>query len=328
MFDGKTILITGGTGSFGRAFTKEIISNFNPLKIIVFSRDEIKQWQMAKDFSDNRIRYFLGDVRDRERLARAFKDVDYVVHAAALKIVTSAEYDPFEYVKTNIIGAMNVIDIAIDRQVEKVVALSTDKACLPVNLYGGTKLVSDKLFISGNGYSGADGTKFSVVRYCNVMGSRGSVIPLFSSQISTGVITITDERMTRFMVTLKQGVEIVLHAFEDMQGGEVYVKKVPSIKIIDLVSAMSSSSKINRIGIRPGEKLHEHMISSEDAPFTYEYKEYYKIVPATNSPESNRKLTIGGRAVPNGFCYSSDQNDDWMSKNEIRNWLKENEFTE
>ena len=328
MFDGKTILITGGTGSFGRAFTKQIISNFNPLKIIVFSRDEIKQWQMAKDFSDNRIRYFLGDVRDRERLARAFTDVDYVVHAAALKIVPRAEYDPFEYVKTNIMGAMNVIDIAIDRRIEKVVALSTDKACLPVNLYGGTKLVSDKLFISGNGYSGANGTKFSVVRYGNVMGSRGSVIPLFNSQILTGVITITDERMTRFMVTLKQGVEIVLHAFKDMQGGEVYVKKVPSIKIIDLVSAMSSSSKIDRIGIRPGEKLHEYMISSEDAPFTYEYKEYYKIVPATNSPESNSKLTIGGRAVPNGFCYSSDQNDDWMSKNEILNWLKENEVNE
>ena len=328
MFDGKTILITGGTGSFGRAFTKQIISNFNPLKIIVFSRDEIKQWQMAKDFSDNRIRYFLGDVRDRERLARAFTDVDYVVHAAALKIVPRAEYDPFEYVKTNIMGAMNVIDIAIDRRIEKVVALSTDKACLPVNLYGGTKLVSDKLFISGNGYSGANGTKFSVVRYGNVMGSRGSVIPLFNSQILTGVITITDERMTRFMVTLKQGVEIVLHAFKDMQGGEVYVKKVPSIKIIDLVSAMSSSSKINRIGIRPGEKLHEHMISPEDAPFTYEYKEYYKIVPATNSPEANSKLTTGGRAVPSGFCYSSDQNDNWLSKDEILNWLRENEVAE
>ena len=207
MFDDKTILITGGTGSFGQAFAKHILSNFDPKKIIVFSRDEIKQWEMAKNFPDPRIRFFLGDVRDRDRLSRAFSGVNYVVHAAALKIVPSAEYDPFEAIKTNIFGAMNVIDIAIDRNVDKVVALSTDKACLPINLYGGTKLVSDKLFISGNQYSSQDSTKFAVVRYGNVMGSRGSVIPLFRSQIAKGFVTITDERMTRFMVTLTQGIE-------------------------------------------------------------------------------------------------------------------------
>ena len=327
MFDGKIILITGGTGSFGQAFTKNILSNFNPLKIIIFSRDEMKQWEMARNFPDSRIRFFLGDVRDKERLSRALFGVDYVVHAAALKIVPSAEYDPFESVKTNIIGAMNVIDVAIDRRVDKVVALSTDKACLPVNLYGGTKLVSDKLFISGNQYSRPDSTRFAVVRYGNVMGSRGSVIPLFRSQISQGFVTITDERMTRFMVTLQQGIETVLLAFQDMQGGELYVRKVPSMKIVDVVSALDDTVKLKFIGIRPGEKLHEQMISKEDAAYTFEYEDYYKILPATVTAEITNVRTKGGKRVHDGFYYSSDQNIDWMSKETIRQWLKENEST-
>ena len=323
MFEKKTILITGGTGSFGKAFVRHVLDNFNVSKVIVFSRDEMKQWDMSRDFPDDRVRFFLGDVRDKQRLKRAFSGVDFVVHAAALKIVPSAEYDPFESVKTNIIGAMNVIDVAIDQGVKKVVALSTDKACLPVNLYGGTKLVSDKLFISGNHYSAPAGTRFSVVRYGNVMGSRGSVIPLFRSQIPKGTVTITDKRMTRFMVSLLQGIEMVLLAFQDMTGGETYVKKIPSIKIIDLISAMSSNSKLNIkvIGIRPGEKLHEQMISKEDAPFTYEYNHYYKILSATNSTELNDSLIRGGRAVDDAFCYSSDQNSDWVSKDQMQTWL-------
>ena len=327
MFDGKTILITGGTGSFGQAFTKHILSNFDPKKIIIFSRDEMKQWEMAKNNPDPRIRFFLGDVRDRDRLSRAFFGVNYVVHAAALKIVPSAEYDPFETVKTNIIGAMNVIDIAIDRNVEKLVALSTDKACLPINLYGGSKLVSDKLFISGNQYSRPESTKFAVVRYGNVMGSRGSIIPLFRSQISKGFVTITDERMTRFMVTLQQGIETVVLAFQDMQGGEMYVKKVPSMKIVDVVSAMDDTVELRVIGIRPGEKLHEQMISKEDAAYTFEYEDYYKIIPATVSSEIAKARTKGAKPVHDGFYYSSDQNPDWMPKDRICRWLEENEST-
>ena len=324
MFDDKAILITGGTGSFGQAFTSYLLSNFNPSKVILFSRDEMKQWEMSTKFNDARLRFFLGDVRDKERLSRAFSGVNFVVHAAALKIVPSAEYNPFEAVKTNIVGAMNVIDTAIDRKVEKVVALSTDKACLPINLYGGTKLVSDKLFISGNQYSRPDSTKFAVVRYGNVMGSRGSVIPLFYSQIRNGFVTLTDNRMTRFMVTLQQGIETVVLAFKDMTGGELYVKKVPSMKIIDLVNAMDNSVKIKVIGIRPGEKIHEQMISNADAPFTYEYKDYYKIFPSTNGRELNNALKVGGKAVQNDFQYSSDQNKDWMTTEAVQKWLAEN----
>ena len=325
MFDGKVILVTGGTGSFGKTFVKHLLSNFNPLKVIIFSRDEMKQWEMAGNISDSRIRFFLGDIRDKERLYRAFSGVDYVVHAAAQKIVPTAEYNPFEAVKTNIIGAMNIIDVAIDRKVDKLVALSTDKACLPINLYGGTKLISDKLFISGNQYSRPNSTKFSVVRYGNVMGSRGSVIPLFRSQIPKGFVTITDERMTRFMVTLEQGIEMVILALQDMQGGEMYVRKVPSMKIIDIVHAMTDSIDLRFIGMRPGEKLHEHMIAREDAAFTYEYKNYFKILPATNSVEVNKLLTEGGKFVDGDFYYSSDKNSDWMTKSALRKWLIENE---
>ena len=322
MFENKTLLITGGTGSFGQALTKKILNDFDIKKIIIFSRDEIKQWQMMQLFDDRRLRFFLGDVRDRSRLYRAFFEVDYVVHAAALKIVPSAEYDPFETVKTNVFGAMNVIDAAIDNKVKKLVALSTDKACLPVNLYGGTKLISDKLFVAGNNYSSDKSTKFSVVRYGNVMGSRGSVIPLFLKQASQGKVTITDKRMTRFMVTLEQGVEIVLNALGDMQGGETYVKKVPSMKIVDLARAISKSVDFEVIGIRPGEKLHEQMISKEDGKFTFEYSDYYKILPAINSSISNVKLIGQGIPVDENFYYSSELNSDWMSSNDIQKWIE------
>ncbi|MDB2530330.1 UDP-N-acetylglucosamine 4,6-dehydratase (inverting) [Paracoccaceae bacterium] len=326
MFNNKNILITGGTGSFGNAFVRHLLNNFNFNKLIIFSRDEMKQWKMSQDLQDPRIRFFLGDVRDRNRLYRAFREIDYVVHAAALKIVPSAEYDPFEVVKTNIFGAMNVIDAAIDNNVSKVVALSTDKACLPVNLYGGTKLISDKLFVSGNSYSAPQSAKFSVVRYGNVMGSRGSVIPLFISQTLNGYITITDERMTRFMVSLDQGVQMVLKAFQDMRGGETYVKKVPSMKVLDVKLAISKDAKVRITGIRPGEKLHEQMISKEDAPFTYEYHDYYKILPAINTIEKNKKLIDGGKAVADDFIYSSDNNSEWMSTEMLKTWLSKNGF--
>ena len=326
MFNNKNILITGGTGSFGNAFVRHLLNNFNFNKLVIFSRDEMKQWKMSQDLQDPRVRFFLGDVRDRNRLYRAFREIDYVVHAAALKIVPSAEYDPFEVVKTNIFGAMNVIDAAIDNNVSKVVALSTDKACLPVNLYGGTKLISDKLFVSGNRYSAPQSAKFSVVRYGNVMGSRGSVIPLFISQALNGYITITDERMTRFMVSLDQGVQMVLKAFQDMHGGEIYVKKVPSMKIFDVKLAISKDAKVRITGIRPGEKLHEQMISHEDAPFTYEYPDYYKILPAINTIEKNKKLIDGGKAVADDFIYSSDSNSEWMSTEMLKTWLSKNDF--
>jgi UDP-N-acetylglucosamine 4,6-dehydratase/5-epimerase len=326
MFNEKNILITGGTGSFGNAFVRHLLNNFTFNKLVIFSRDEMKQWKMNQELQDPRIRFFLGDVRDSRRLHRAFRGIDYVVHAAALKIVPSAEYDPFEVVKTNIFGAMNIIDAAIDNNVSKVVALSTDKACLPVNLYGGTKLISDKLFVSGNRYAEPKGSKFSVVRYGNVMGSRGSVIPLFKSQALNGYITITDRRMTRFMVSLDQGVQMVSKAFQDMHGGEIYVKKVPSIKINDLKLAISKDAEVHITGIRPGEKLHEQMISREDAPFTYEYKDYYKILPAINSAEKNKELINGGKAVAHDFIYSSDNNSEWMSSETLKTWLSKNGF--
>ena len=280
MLSNSTILITGGTGSFGNAFVPMTLEKYNPKKIIVYSRDEMKQWEMAKKFQeDKRVRFFIGDVRDRERLYRALNGVDYVVHAAATKIVPTAEYNPFECVKTNINGAMNVIDACIDKGVKRCVALSTDKASQPINLYGATKLCSDKLFIAGNSYSGLKQTRFAIVRYGNVMGSRGSVIPFFIEQAKIGELTITDERMTRFMITLEQGVNLVWDAFSDMEGGEIYVKKIPSMKITDIAKAVSDTAKQKIIGIRPGEKVHEQMIGTEDASYTYEYSEYYKILP-------------------------------------------------
>jgi UDP-N-acetylglucosamine 4,6-dehydratase (inverting) len=267
------------------------------------------------------VRFFIGDVRDRERLYRALDGVDYVVHAAATKIVPTAEYNPFECVKTNINGAMNLIDACIDRGVKRVVALSTDKASSPVNLYGATKLASDKLFIAGNSYSGSHDTRFAVVRYGNVMGSRGSVIPFFLSVRDTGVLPITDARMTRFMISLEQGVELVWHAFEDMVGGEIYVKKIPSMRVTDVATAIAPAAEQKLIGIRPGEKLHEQMIGQEDAFYTYEYEEYFKILPAIHSWDSDVARINGGKKVPEGFVYASDNNSEWMSVDELRQWM-------
>lgn len=324
-FDDKVILITGGTGSFGNTFVPMILENFNPKKIIIFSRDEMKQWNMAKKFEkDPRVRFFIGDVRDKDRLYRALDGVDYVVHAAATKIVPTAEYNPFECVKTNINGAMNLIDACIDKGVKRVVALSTDKASSPVNLYGATKLASDKLFVSGNAYSGEHGTRFSVVRYGNVMGSRGSVIPFFMSIKDKGVLPITDDRMTRFMISLEQGVGLVLHAFEDMEGGEIYVKKIPSMKVTNLARVVAPEARLNIIGIRPGEKLHEQMIGPEDAYYTYEYSEYFKILPVINNWDKDPKRIKDGKKVSEGFVYSSDNNTDWMADSALALWIKSN----
>ncbi|ORU93553.1 MAG: UDP-N-acetylglucosamine 4,6-dehydratase (inverting) [Cycloclasticus sp. symbiont of Bathymodiolus heckerae] len=325
MFNNQTILITGGTGSFGNTFVPMTLEKYNPKKIIIYSRDEMKQWEMAKKFEgDTRVRFFIGDVRDKERLYRALDGVDYVVHAAATKIVPTAEYNPFECVKTNISGAMNLIDACIDKNIKGVVALSTDKASSPVNLYGATKLVSDKLFVAGNSYSGEHGTRFSVVRYGNVMGSRGSVIPFFMSIKDKGVLPITDARMTRFMISLEEGVDLVWHAFQDMEGGEVYVKKIPSMKVTDLAKVIAPEAKQEIIGIRPGEKLHEEMISSEDAAYTYEYPEHFKILPTINNWGSDKTRIKDGVKVKEGFIYASDSNPEWMDNASLQKWLEDN----
>lgn len=285
----------------------------------------MKQWDMAKYYNDDsRVRFFIGDVRDRERLYRALDGVDYVVHAAATKIVPTAEYNPFECIKTNVNGAMNVIDAAIDKGVKGVVALSTDKACSPINLYGATKLTSDKLFVAANAYSGEHGTKFSVVRYGNVMGSRGSVIPFFESIKHNGVLPITDKRMTRFMITLEQGVELVWHAFDDMIGGEIYVKKIPSMSVVDLAHALAPDCILNFVGIRPGEKLHEQMIGEEDAYYTFEYPEHYKILPAINKWSTSPERIKDGIKVSEGFTYRSDNNTAWMTNDELLAWVNSN----
>lgn len=325
MLTNQTILVTGGTGSFGHKFVPMTLEKYNPKKIIVFSRDEMKQWQMAKKFQgDTRVRFFIGDVRDKERLYRALDGVDLVVHAAATKIVPTAEYNPFECVKTNIHGAMNLVDACIDKGVKRVVALSTDKASSPINLYGATKLASDKLFVAGNSYSGARSTRFSVVRYGNVMGSRGSVIPFFMSIKHTGVLPITDERMTRFMISLEQGVELVWHAFHDMEGGEIYVKKIPSMKVTDLASTIAPEAQQEIVGIRPGEKVHEQMIGPEDSFFTYEYPRHFKILPSINDWGTCPKRIKDGRKVPPGFSYTSDGNSDWMTRAQLREWIAAN----
>ena len=328
MLKNKTILITGGTGSFGNTFVPMTLAKYDPQKIIIFSRDEMKQWEMAKKFDgDPRVRFFVGDVRDKERLYRALDGVDFVVHAAATKIVPTAEYNPFECVKTNVIGAMNLIDACIDKGVNRVVALSTDKASSPINLYGATKLASDKLFVAGNSYSGAQRSRFSVVRYGNVMGSRGSVIPFFMSIKDSGVIPITDPRMTRFMISLEQGVELVWHTFEDMEGGEIYVKKIPSMKVVDLAKVIAPEATQKIVGIRPGEKLHEQMISPEDAFYTYEYDEHFKILPVINNWSSDPFRIKDGRRVNEGFVYASDSNPDWMSADDFEKWLDLNRQT-
>ena len=325
MFENATVLVTGGTGSFGNMFVPMTLDRFNPKKIIIFSRDEMKQWEMAKNYTDDpRVRFFIGDVRDRDRLYRALDGVDYVVHAAATKIVPTAEYNPFECIKTNVNGAMNLIDACIDKKVKGVVALSTDKASSPINLYGASKLASDKLFVAGNSYSGEHGTQFSVVRYGNVMGSRGSVIPLFMSLNGKDSLPITDTRMTRFMISLEQGVELVWHAFEDMIGGEIYVKKIPSMKVTDIANVVAPGKPHNVVGIRPGEKLHEQMIGEEDALFTFEYEEHFKILPSINDWYLSKARIKDGQRVDEGFSYRSDTNTEWMSDADLADWIKAN----
>lgn len=323
--DDSVVLVTGGTGSFGHAFVEATLRAFSPKKIIIFSRDEMKQWEMAKRYSDeSRVRFFIGDVRDKERLLRATSGVDIVVHAAATKIVPIAEYNPFEAIKTNIFGAMNLVDACIDNGVRKVVALSTDKASSPINLYGATKLVSDKLFVAGNNYVGHGSTKFSVVRYGNVMGSRGSVIPFFLSKRGSGSLPITHPEMTRFMITLEQGVELVWTALQEMQGGEIFVRKIPSMKVTDIALTIDPSAELEVVGIRTGEKIHEQMISAEDSEYTFDFGDYFKIYPDANSVSSQNSLNLTGRRVPQGFTYSSDSNGDWMSPSHLESWLSSN----
>ncbi len=313
----KTVLITGGTGSFGKRFAQIVLAEYRPKKLIILSRDELKQFNMrSAGFDGPNVRYFLGDVRDKERLYRAFYGVDIVVHAAALKQVPTAEYNPFEAIKTNVLGAANVIDAAIDCGVEKVIALSTDKAANPVNLYGATKLCSDKLFVAGNAYSAAHPARMSVVRYGNVVGSRGSVIPLFLSRRKIGTIPITDPRMTRFWITLEQGVRFVIQCLETMHGGEIFVPKIPSMKLVQLAEAIAPECKVEIIGMRPGEKLHEVMIPSDVSRYVIEYPEFFIVKP--DFPWWKDGNWKGGCECADGFCYSSDNNDRWLSKGEIQ----------
>lgn len=327
ILDDKTILITGGTGSFGKCFTRYALEHYNPKKIIIYSRDEFKQFNMENDFRkydpDHKLRFFIGDVRDRDRMERAFENVDYVIHAAALKQVPACEYNPDEAIKTNIHGAQNVIDASLKTGVKKVVALSTDKAVNPVNLYGGTKLVSDKLFIAANAYVGAKDTCFSIVRYGNVAGSRGSVIPFFESLIEQGKteLPITDFRMTRFWISLEQGVELVIKALEEAKGGETFISKIPSFKITDLAEAMLPGCTRKEVGIRPGEKLHEVMVTTEDSFTTYEYDKHYIIYPQMVWSTSRRPEPTG-KKVEEGFYYSSGNNREWLSVEDLKRLLK------
>lgn len=327
MLNNKTILITGGTGSFGKKFLEMIFADYNPKKVIIYSRDEFKQSVMKSEYTGkvdmSKVRFFIGDVRDRERLYRAFEGVDYVIHAAAMKQVPTCEYNPMEAIKTNIHGAQNVIDAALDKGVKKVVALSTDKAVNPINLYGGTKLVSDKLFIAANAYSGTSGTVFSVVRYGNVAGSRGSVIPIFQRILDRGEkeLPITDLRMTRFWITLEQGVQLVFKALEESKGGETYISKIPSFHIGDLAKAMCEDSVIKEIGIREGEKLHEVMVTKDDSRMTYEYDKHYIIYP--NYTWHNESMILpGGVSVGDGFEYNSGTNKEWLDVEELKEALK------
>lgn len=326
MLNNKTILVTGGTGSFGKAFTKYVLENYDPKKIIIYSRDEFKQWMMANDFKEykDKLRFFIGDVRDKERLERAFEGVDYVIHAAAMKQVPACEYNPNEAIKTNINGAQNVIDAALNMGVKKVVALSTDKAVNPVNLYGGTKLVSDKLFIAANAYVGNKDINFSIVRYGNVAGSRGSIIPFFNSIIQNGgdELPITDYRMTRFWISLREGVELVIKALEEATGGETFISKIPSFKVTDLAKAMLPDCKMPEIGIREGEKLDEIMVTVEDSMTTYEFDKHYIVYPQMTW-NNKQKPNPAGKKVPEGFSYSSGNNTEWLSVEDLQRLLKE-----
>jgi UDP-N-acetylglucosamine 4,6-dehydratase len=320
VLEGKTILVTGGTGSFGKKFIRTLLSQHNPKKVIIYSRDELKQYEMSIEFqADKRLRFFIGDVRDKDRIYRAFAGVDFVVHAAAMKHVGASEYNPMEAIKTNINGAENIVNAAIDCGVQRVVALSTDKASSPVNLYGATKLVSDKLFVAGNAYSGSRETRFSVVRYGNVVGSRGSVVPFFRSIASTGVIPITDVRMTRFWITLQHGVDFVINAFDNMVGGEIFVPKIPSMNVIDLAKAIAPDCELKIVGIRPGEKLHEEMISIDDARRTVDLGSHYAILPEMDWWTGD----VGGIKVPDDFVYSSDVNSQWLSIDQLRDMANE-----
>lgn len=324
MFNDKTILLTGGTGSFGNAFIPLTLDNYKPKEIVVYSRDEMKQWEMAQKIQgDQRVKFVIGDVRDKERLIQCMSGVDFVVHAAATKIVPTAEYNPSECIKTNINGAMNIIEASLIARVARVVALSTDKASNPINLYGATKLASDKLFIASNA-RGNGSTLFSIVRYGNVMGSRGSVIPFFMALRESGELPITDLDMTRFMISLEEAVRLVWHAFEDMHGGEIYVKKIPSMKVTDIANTIAPDAKQPVIGIRPGEKIHEQMIGIEDAPHTYDYNEYFKILPAINNWSSDPARIGHGKKVGANFSYTSDQNDRWMNKSSLQAWIAAN----
>lgn len=329
MFDNKNILITGGTGSFGKKYTKILLDKYKPNKIIIYSRDELKQYEMSQEYNDKCMRYFIGDVRDSARLKKAMKDVDFVIHAAALKHVPIAEYNPMECIKTNIYGAQNVIDAALENGVSKIIALSTDKAANPVNLYGATKLASDKLFVAANNLVGTQDTQFSVVRYGNVIGSRGSVVPYFQKLISEGsdFLPITDEKMTRFMITLEDGVNFVLKNFERMQGGEIFVPKIPSMKIVDLADAMAPSLERKIIGIRPGEKLHEIMCPADDSHLTFEFDDHFVIAPTisfTKRRDYDHNI-IGekGKKVAQGFEYNSGNNKEWLEKDELLKLIKE-----
>lgn len=325
IFDDKTILITGGTGSFGKACTRILLNDHNPKAIRIYSRGEMLQWEMQKQFDDDKLRFFIGDIRDKERLNRAFNDVDIVIHAAALKQVPACEYNPIEAVKTNIDGAKNIINCALDNDVKRVMALSTDKAVHPVNLYGATKMVGEKLFINGNNYVGSRDIRFSCVRYGNVIGSRGSIVPLFLEQKQTGKITITDKRMTRFWITLEQGVELVLTGIEKMYGGEVFIPKIPSMKVTDLAKAIAPEAAIEIIGIRPGEKLHEVLITEDEARHTLDSGKYYTIYPEAGCKGSSQYINFAkeknSKNLPEGFRYSSDNNDLWMSIDELRGKL-------
>ncbi len=325
MLTNKSILITGGTGSFGNTFVPMTLAKYNPKEIIVYSRDEMKQWDMAMKYEgDPRVRFMIGDVRDKARLVQAMKGVDHVVHAAATKIVPTAEYNPAECIKTNINGAMNVIDACNEVGVKTAVALSTDKASNPINLYGATKLASDKLFSASNPINDNQGTLFSVVRYGNVMGSRGSVIPFFISRRGTGELPITDVEMTRFMISLEDGVKLVWHAFDDMRGGEIYVKKIPSMTVVDIAKTVAPDASQKIIGIRPGEKLHEQMIGTEDAAHTFEYDDYFKILPAINKWSEDPARIGDGKKVPERFSYTSNNNTEWMGQTELAKWIDAN----
>lgn len=325
MFNGKSVLVTGGTGSFGQKFVETLLTRYRPDRLVVFSRDELKQYEMSLRLSPRNhraLRYFVGDVRDRERLYRALDGVDYVIHAAALKQVPSCEYNPLEAIKTNVLGAANLIDASIDRGVRGVIALSTDKAANPINLYGATKLCADKLFTSANNYSGRHPTRFAAVRYGNVVGSRGSVVPLFLAMRKHGVLPVTDPRMTRFWITIEQGVDFVLKGFQRMRGGEILVPKIPSMRVLDLARAIGPECRIETVGIRPGEKLHETLVSEDDARLALQYDDYFAILPSAEAASFQRDpLPEGGRACPEGFSYASNTNSQWLTVEALRRMI-------